>query len=130
MRYTPSNKKLSEFGYVIGFGFPLIIGLIIPLLTGHSYKFWTLYISIISLIFAIFKPNLLFYPYCLWMKIGHILGWINSKLILSIVFLIVLLPIAIIMRTFGYDPLRSKKNNHTSYEEKKTNHEINLTKIF
>lgn len=130
MRNTISKKKLKEFGYLIGLGFPLIIGLIIPLIIGHNFRLWTIYISIISLIFAIFKPNLLFYPYYFWMKIGYILGWINSKLILGIVFLLVLQPIAIIMRIFGYDPLKSKMNNETSYEEKKRDHKIDLTKIF
>ena len=130
MRNTLSNEKLREFGYLIGFGFPLIIGLILPLLTGHNFRFWTLYISVISLIFAIFKPNLLFYPYKFWMKFGNILGWINSKFILGIVFFVVLLPTAIIMRIFGYDPLRSTKNNKSTYAEDKINHKINLTKIF
>ena len=130
MRNTISKKKLKEFGYLMGLCFPLIIGLMIPLIIGHDFRFWTIYISIISLILAIFKPTLLFYPYHFWMKIGHILGWINSKLILGIVFLIVLQPIAIIMRMFGYDPLKSKMNNTTSYEEKKRDHKIDLTKIF
>ncbi len=130
MSNTLSIKKLREFGYLIGFGFPLIIGLLIPLLTGHNFRLWTLYVSIISFAFSIFKPNLLYYPYKLWMQIGYILGWINSRLILGIVFFIVLQPIAIIMRIFGYDPLRLKKNNKPSYEEKKGDHKIDLTKIF
>lgn len=130
MKNTQSNKKLREFGYFIGLGFPLIIGFLIPLLSGHNFRLWTLLISIISLILAKFKPNLLFYPYKFWMKLGYILGWINSRLILGLVFFVVLLPIAMIMRIFGYDPLKLKKNVQLSYEEKKINHKIDLTRIF
>ena len=64
------------------------------------------------------------------MKLGLILGWLNSRIILGVVYLIVLLPIAYIMRIFGYDPLRLKKFNEKSYREIKTNHKINLNKIF
>ena len=64
------------------------------------------------------------------MSIGLALGWVNSRLILGLVFLFVLQPIALIMRIMGYDPLKIKKNKKSSYREVKTNHEINLNKIF
>ena len=83
-----------------------------------------------SLIFALIRPNLLFYPYKAWMKLGYILGWINSRIILGLVFFIVLLPIAIFMKFFGHDPLRIKKSNQKSYKEDKINHKVNLKKIF
>ena len=64
------------------------------------------------------------------MKLGHILGWVNSRLILGLIFLIVVQPIALIMRLFGHDPLRTKKLDKKSYREIKINHKINLKKIF
>ena len=83
-----------------------------------------------SLILAISKPGLLLYPYRAWMKLGHILGWLNSRVILGLVFLIVLQPIALIMRILGHDPLKTKKLPQKSYREIKTNHKVNLKKIF
>ena len=64
------------------------------------------------------------------MKLGHILGWLNSRIILGLVFLIVLQPIALIMRIFGHDPLKTKKIAQKSYREIKTNQKINLKKNF
>ncbi len=64
------------------------------------------------------------------MKIGHILGWLNSNKILGLVFLFVLQPIALIMRIFGHDPLRTRKFAKKSYREIKTNHKVNFKKIF
>ena len=81
-------------------------------------------------ILGILRPGLLLYPYKAWMKLGHILGWVNSRIILGLVFLIVLQPIALIMRIFGHDPLRTKKFAQESYREIKTNHKVNLKKIF
>ncbi len=124
------KKILREFGFLIGFTFPFLIGWILPLIGGHSFRTWTLWISIPSLILAISKPNFLLYPYKAWMKLGHILGWINSRIILGLVFLIVLQPVALIMRIFGHDPLKTKKLPQKSYREIKTNQKINLRKIF
>ena len=130
MKNNISQKTLREFGFLIGIAFPFLIGWALPLIGGHSFRTWTLWLSIISLILAISKPGLLLYPYRAWMLFGHILGWINSRIILGLVFLIVLQPIALIMRILGHDPLRTKKISQKSYREIKTNHRVNLKKIF
>ena len=124
------KKTLREFGFLIGFIFPFLIGWILPLIGGHSFRTWTLFISVPSIILAFTKPILLLYPYRAWMKLGHILGWVNSHIILGLVFFIVLQPIALIMRILGHDPLRTKKFYQKSYREIKTNHKVNLKKIF
>ena len=130
MRSYITKKILREFGLLIGVVFPFLIGWALPSLGGHPFRIWTLWIGFPFLISAIFKPGLLFYPYKLWIKLGYILGWINSRIILGLVFLIVLQPIALIMRIFGHDPLRMKKFEQKSYRELKINHNINLKKIF
>ena len=124
------KKTLRDFGFLMGFIFPFLIGWILPLIGGHSFRTWTLFISIPSIILAFTKPILLLYPYKAWIKLGHILGWVNSRIILGLVFLIVLQPIAFIMRILGHDPLRTKKNTQKSYREIKTNHKVNIKKIF
>ena len=111
MKFYISKKTLREFGFLIGFTFPFLIGWILPLIGGHSFRTWTLFISIPSIILAFTKPILLLYPYRAWMKLGHILGWVNSRIILGLVFLFVLLPIALIMRMLGHDPLKNKQLN-------------------
>ena len=130
MNNNYSNKKFREFGFLIGFVFPFLIGWIIPAFGGHSFRIWTLCISLPSLFLAIAKPAFLLYPYHIWMKLGLILGWINSRIILGLVFLIILQPIAIIMKIFGHDPLRTKILRKDSYREIKTNQEVNFKKIF
>ena len=125
-----SKKILREFGFLIAFVFSFLIGWLLPLIGGHSFRTWTLWISIPAFALAITKPSLLYYPYRAWMKLGYILGWINIRIILGLVFLIVLQPISLIMRIFGYDPLRTKKVSLKSYREIKTNHKVNFKKIF
>ena len=125
-----SKKQLREFGYITGIGIPLIFGYIAPLISGHIFGFWSLWIGIPIFILSVLKPSLLFYPYKIWMKIGFLLGWINSRIILGIIFLLVLQPIALIMKIFKYDPLRKNKTNNISYKEQKKNYKVDFTRIF
>ena len=125
-----SKKQLREFGFLIGIGFPIFIGWLIPAISGHLFKIWSLWVGIPSLLLGIIKPSLLFYPYKGWMILGLILGWINSRIILGIIFLLVLQPIALVMKMFGYDPLRKNKSNEITYKEYKENYKVDLTRIF
>ena len=109
MKQTISKKQLREFGILIGFGFPILIGWLIPLLFGHEFREWTLWIGIPGLIIGLAIPRLLHYPYKIWMELGYALGWVNSHIILGLVFILVLQPISYIMRLTGYDPLRRRR---------------------
>jgi hypothetical protein len=40
------------------------------------------------------------------MALGHALGWINSRILLSLVFYLVVTPIGFAIRLFGRDPMR------------------------
>ena len=124
------NKKLRDFGLLVGFIFPILIGWILPFLNGHIFRIWTLWVGLPLLILSILSPRLLFYPYKIWIKIGYFLGWINSRIILGIIFLFILLPIALIMKIFNYDPLKLKKSSNKSYKKNKKNYKIDLNRIF
>ena len=79
-----SKKILREFG-LVGLGI-LFSWDGYYLLRGHSFAYWTLWIGIPLLFASVFRPFFLYYPYKLWMKLGYILGLINGKIILGLVF--------------------------------------------
>tara|TARA_B100001989_G_C24373257_1_gene380491 strand:+ start:235 stop:627 length:393 start_codon:yes stop_codon:yes gene_type:complete len=130
MKEKVSKKQLRSFGILIGFGFPLIFGWLVPYLSGHEFRQWTLLIGITGLTLGIISPSLLHYPYKGWMAIGHILGWLNSRLIFGIVFLFFVQPIAYAMRLFGYDPLKKNRKGKETYREKREKNNTDLTRIF
>ena len=130
MQETISKKQLREFGILIGFGCPILIGWLLPLLFGHEFRSWTLLIGVPGLILGITIPSLLYYPYKIWMALGHSLGWVNSHIILGLVFIFVVQPIAYIMRFTGHDPLRRLRKGEKTYRENKLNHHTDLTRIF
>ena len=130
MLKSTSKKQLRDFGCLIGIGLPIMLGWLIPAITGHGLRIWTFWVGIPFLLIGIISPQILQIPYQLWMKLGYLLGWINSRIILGMVFLIVLQPISLVMKAFGYDPLRSKKSKFSSYKENKKGSIVDLKRIF
>ena len=130
MKETISKKQLREFGLLIGLGLPILIGWLLPSLFGHQFRTWTLWIGVPGLLIGFTAPRLLHYPYKGWMLLGHVLGWINSHIILGLVFIFVLQPIAYIMRLTGYDPLKTKRKLEKTYREVRKDKNIDLKRIF
>ena len=130
MNNVISKKTLRDFGLLVGLTFPILLGLIIPLLTGHNIRIWTFFFSFPLIFLALVSPKMLYYPYKFWMNIGFILGFINSRIILGAVFILILQPIAFIMKLFKYDPLRLRKSKSSTYREISNQKTINLKKIF
>ncbi len=44
------------------------------------------------------------------MKIGHMLGWVNTRVILGIFFYVLLTPMGLVMRLFRADPMRRNRD--------------------
>ncbi len=130
MKETISKKQLREFGILVGFGFPLLIGWVLPAISGHGFRAWTFFIGVPIFIIGFTAPYLLHYPYKAWMALGYALGWFNSKIILGLVFVFILQPIAFVMRLTGYDPLRSRRKRELTYKETRRNFNIDFTRIF
>lgn len=51
----------------------------------------------------------------LWLKISHVMGWVMSKVIMSIVFYLVLFPISVLAKLSKKDQLKLKKSNEPTY---------------
>jgi hypothetical protein len=49
-----------------------------------------------------------------WLKLATILGWINSRILLSIVYFIFLMPLAWVSRLFTKDPLLLRRRKTAS----------------
>ncbi len=67
--------------------------------------------------FAVIWPQLFHYTklFQLWMAIAHMLGKINSMLVIFLMFLVLIVPAGIIMKLLGKDPLTRKWHKEKSY---------------
>lgn len=127
----PSQNQLRNFGCAIGIIVPLILGWLIPTLAGHSFNSWTLLICVPALLSGFMAPNLLYYSHPAWISASHTLTWIETQFILGLVFIVVLQPIALVLRILGNDLLRSKMQRSVqSYRETCADDHVDLARIF
>ncbi len=97
--------QLRSFGLVIG-GILAVIALWPTVFHGDGARIWALIGSALLAFPALIRPTSLRPIYKAWMRIGSVLAWANTRIILSIGFYGVFTPMAIIMRVFRKDPLR------------------------
>ena len=57
---------------------------------------------------ALLRPAVLRWPNIVWTRLGDALERIVSPVVLAVVFVVVITPIALIMRVVGRDPLRRR----------------------
>ena len=101
----PPNKK---FGYVFSFIFICVATYFLyfsSLIIGYAL----LIISIFFFVITLINPNCLLPLNKTWMRLGFFLGKIISPIVLSIIFFCLFTPYGLIMRFFGRDLLRLKK---------------------
>lgn len=53
--------------------------------------------------------------YKAWMKFAHALGWVNTRIILSLVYFIIFTPMALFFRVIGKDPMERRLETVSSY---------------
>ena len=101
-------KELRAFGLTLGGMAALIFGLALPWLFGRTYPVWPWIISGVLSLAALVRPVALRSVFRVWMTIGHWLGWINTRIILGILFYTVFLLAGLIMKLLGKDPMMRK----------------------
>ena len=112
------NKKLRDYGLIMAGVLSVVFGLALPFAFGKQLPVWPFAAAIVFAAAALLKPNLLSGVYAIWMKFGHIAGTINSKILLTLVFFLLILPYGLVLRIAGRDTLKMKFDpNAKSYRE-------------
>lgn len=75
---------------------------------------WLLFISVSIGAVSIFFPAVAQAIEWGWFKIAIALGWLNSRILLSVIYFVFLLPLAWISRLFTKDPLMLKNRKATT----------------
>ena len=99
------TKQLRNFGLMVG-GIFLLIGVWPALLGRDDARVWAMVLGGLLVILGLGLPRFLRPVYRVWMIIGHALGWVNTRIILGIVFYGLLTPMGLIMRLFGKDSMQ------------------------
>ncbi len=63
------------------------------------------------------SPIILRPVFKLWLKVAHAVGWFNTQILLSIVFILIFIPTGLVMRLFRKDPMKRKMLAEGTYWE-------------
>ena len=104
---APSHRS---FGLIVGGVFVLIAAF--SAWRGHAVRAeLTGVLGALLVVAGLVKPAALAGLARLWGRLGHALGWFNSRVLLTLMFGIVLVPIGFVSRLFGSDPLDERRRS-------------------
>lgn len=103
--HQPTNKDLRSFGLLMG-GVFLIVAVWPLVFHGESLRVWASLIAVVFGVMGMVFPKGLGPLHRVWMKIGEKLGWINSRIILSLLFFGMFTPMSFVMGLLGKRPLQ------------------------
>ena len=121
MEAPPITKAgLRSFGLITGAIFIVLFGLFFPYILNRAFPVWPWVIAGVLWCCALTFPNSLRRVYIVWMKVGGILGWINTRIILGAMYFLMVTPMSVVMRLLGYDAMtRNLKEKLTTFRKVK-----------
>ena len=86
-----------------------MIAVLVLLVVALFYRDF-LYVKIAAplLLLDILFPLAFYYPAILWMGLSNMLGWLVSRLLMSVIFMLVVTPVGLVRKIAGKDSLRLK----------------------
>ena len=104
MQNDPQDKQLRSFGLILGGIFGVIAAW--PLIFhGAQARSWAGVAAAVLIIPALVYPRGLYWIHKGWMALGHVMGWINTRIILGLCFYLIVTPIGFIRRAMGKDSM-------------------------
>jgi len=105
---TPDKQELRKFGLIFAGMFILFFALLLPWIWDKPSPLWAWIVAAVFAAAGLLVPMALAPVYRLWMKIGHVLGWINTRIILGLVFFLIFAPVALLFKVLGKDTLKQR----------------------
>lgn len=104
---APSARDLRNFGLLLGVLFAVVFGAL-PYALRHHVHVWPFVLAMLLWAAALFAPSLLRQVHAGWSRLGLALGWVNTRIILTLFFASAIVPVGLLMRLFGRDRMRRR----------------------
>ncbi len=105
MQPQSETKELQSFGLIVG-GIFSIIGLWPLVFRSESPRLWAVALGVGLIGLGVVIPWSLKQVYKVWMRVGHALGWINTRILLGVIFYGLITPMGLFLRLLGKDAMR------------------------
>ena len=100
-----SSHELRKFGLLFGAILVLLFGLLLPFLVGYSFPLWPWVVALIFATLALLAPTALTPVYRGWMRFGLVAAFINTRIIMFVLYYVLFVPTGLVMKLFGRDAL-------------------------
>ena len=90
-------KEIRSFGFIFSLLIVLIFGALLPWLFNQPMHMWPWVVSATTALLAWLAPATLRPLHSLFIKLGTLLGFINTRILLFIIFFGLFLPVSIVM---------------------------------
>jgi len=104
MNHDSQDKQLRSFGLLLGGIFGVIAAWPIIFHAAEA-RSWAAVVAAILIIPALVFPRALYWIHKGWMALGHVMGWVNTRIILGLCFFLIVTPIGFIRRALGKDSM-------------------------
>jgi hypothetical protein len=101
------KRQLRSFGLIAG-GLLGVLAVWPQLVYGNQMRMWAIVLGLLFALSGLTVPAILRYPYRGWMFLGHCLGWLNTRIILTVLFFAVFTPVSFLMRLLKRDAMGRK----------------------
>ena len=113
---TPATPfELRQFGLLFSTVVILLFGILLPWVFDQTYSLWPWWSAGVLTILAVLTPTTLRPFYRAWMRFGLIAGFINTRIIMFLLYYLVFVPIGAFMTLIGRDAL-SRKTGDTAHD--------------
>lgn len=101
-------KSASERSFGLVFAVLFLLIALAPLRHGLPVRTWSFGVSAVFLVVALLSPRLLRPLNMLWFRFGLLLHKVISPVILLVLYWVSVVPVGLILKALGKDPLRLK----------------------
>lgn len=116
MQIAPHDTQaLRSFGWQMTFAWPLLFGLLLPWLFSFGWPLWPWLLAAVFALLAALAPQWLYWPARCWLAFARVMAWINTRLILALMFYIVITPMGLVLRRLGKLDYRARAPGGSSH---------------
>lgn len=101
MKSALTPAELRKFGLTFAAAIAIAFGLVLPWLFDSAYRSWPWIVAGLIALPALAYPRALAPLYAGWRPLALGIGWVNTRLILGLVFFLVVFPFGLLARLAG-----------------------------
>ena len=109
-----SGPELRQFGLLFGAILVLLFGVLLPFFIGYNFPLWPWVVALLVTVLALLAPTALTPFYRGWMRFGQIAGFINTRIIMFVLYYALFVPTGLVMKLFGRDALARTTGGKTT----------------